>query len=1260
MAENNWTKEQLEAITENGCNLLVAAAAGAGKTAVLVERIIRKITDDRNPVDIDKLLIVTFTNAAATEMRERIAEAISMALDKNPGSKILQKQLTLLNKASITTLHSFCLEVIKNNFQYIELDPNFRIANETEALLMKTEALDELFEDIYENEAENEVFFNLLECYGGNRDDQRLQEMVLTLFEFIQSYPWPNEWLETKTELFNLPDGYDFANTQWGKVLLKNILLELYGLKEMMDRALNVIKNTGGLTQYLPVFQEDISNIETVLKLCSTQMENKWDIIFKSFSIFEFGRLPACGKDVDKKKQEYVKSIRDDLKARIRSLNEEIFSADSNDTVKELNYLFPLIKCLSGLVIDFDSKYSGKKRRKFLLDFNDLEHFCLEILTEKKEGEEILPSSIAESYKERFEEVLVDEYQDSNLVQEIIIKMISKSDSSTPNVFMVGDVKQSIYRFRQAKPELFLEKYNTYSMEKGEKFRKVQLFKNFRSRKEVVDSVNFIFKQIMSEDVGELNYNDNEALNLGSGFEECDDPNSIIGGAAELHIVEMNNVESDLMDDEDDSNDSKESSNEVEEEEVLDSIQCEARIVVKRIKEIISPDENGKIFKVYDKNIKAYRKVEYKDIVILLRTTRNWSGIVMEELSSQGIAAYADSGAGFFKTVEVQIVLSLLQIIDNPLQDIPLLSVLRSPIASFSQDDLADVRLEDLSIPLYDSLKMLAKRNNGESSKKAGKFLECLEIWRNKALYMSTDELLWFLFTDTGFYSFAGAMPGGQQRQANLRILFERARQFEETSYKGLFNFINFINKLKGSKGDMGSAKILGENENVVRIMSIHKSKGLEFPVVILSGCGKRFNLQDMNKSMLLHQDLGFGPDFVDYKRRISYPSIPKQSLRYKIKVESLSEEMRILYVAFTRAKEKLIITGSVNNIEKAVSKWVGFANVEDAKLSGFDMLRGRNYLDWIGPALLRHRNCEDLRSFEGSGENHVGFMLDDQSTWEVRKWNKNDILTEKIEAKLDEKEFMKWLDQFEINSTYSEYSEEISRRLSWEYQYKKASEIPVKVSVTELKRRFTTEFSEEIAALQSYMPILLKKPAFLEESKGLGAAEMGTVLHFVMQHLDFNKSASIEEIKFQVGEMVFNELLTEQQAKTVDVHKVYEFITSKIGTRLLNSDKIYREIPFNMEVAGKEFYKDLDDVYNDETLLLQGVIDCYFEENDGIVLLDYKTDYVPPGKSDALREKYRLQIEYYTKALEQLAGKRVKGKYIYLFWNGEVIEYAT
>lgn len=1246
MIETKWTEEQLRAITERGCNLLVAAAAGAGKTAVLVERIIRKITDEENPVDIDKMLVVTFTNAAAAEMRERIGDAIEKALEKNPGSRKLQSQLTLLNKASITTIHSFCLEVIKNNFHCIDLDPNFRIADETEMLLIKTEALEELFEEKYEAENLSEEFLKLVECYGGSRDDRMLQDMVLTLYEFVQSHPWPKKWLEENTEIFNLPVGEDFGSTLWAEILIENVKMELSGLLKIMQKAVNIIQNAYGLEPYLPTFYDDISNMKVLLKNC----DGSWDQLYDAFSALEFGRLSSkCPEDRNKVKQEQVKAMRNGVKEKLRKIKKEIFLSRSSEIIDDLNNLYPLVSCLSQLVMEFEEKYTVKKREKSLLDFNDLEHMCLEILIETNDKGDIMPSQVAQALRERFEEILMDEYQDSNLVQEVILNTISRKDMGQPNVFVVGDVKQSIYRFRQARPELFLEKYNTYSDELDSKDRKIQLYKNFRSRKEVIDGVNFIFKQIMSRNIGELDYDDSEALNRGSDYALLDEHDGIAGGPVELHIIDLKDEE----------NGTGIPGDGEEQEEQPHAVQSEARIVAKRIKELTGSSASGKPFKVYDKSLKAYRPVEYRDIVILLRTTKNWADTFMGELNIQGIPSYADTATGFFKTVEVQIIMSLLQIIDNPIQDIPLLSVLRSPIGAFSSDELINIRLCDRKVSFYEAMKKQAEEGDNQTAEKVIKFLHDLDGWRDKALHMSTDELIWYLYTDTGYYSYAGAMPGGVQRQANLRMLFEKARQYEETSYKGLFNFINFINKLKANSGDMGSAKILGENENVVRIMSIHKSKGLEFPVVIVAGCGKRFNMQDTTRRILLHQDLGFGPDFVDYEKRIAYPTVPKQALKYKIKLETLSEEMRILYVAFTRVKEKLIITGSVRDIGKAVNGWYSCLDTGDIKLPEYRILNAKNYLDWIGPALIRHGDCSLLRKSAAVDEGYEETLLEDDSVWEVRSWNKGDILTVEVEAEQKEEDFLCKLKELKLDNPDSEYSEEIVKRLDWEYQYRMSGKLPAKVSVTELKRRSNTEFSEEYAPSLVYMPPLVKKPTFLEETKGLNAAERGTVLHFVMQHLDLKKVSTPQEIKTQVDEMIVNELLTEQEAKTVDINRIDKFFRSPLGQRSLRTNSVNREVPFNIELKSTEIYKDLpEEIYGKETVLLQGVIDCYFEENGDIVLVDYKTDYVPDGEIELIKEKYRVQIEHYTRALERITGRKVKEKYIYLFRNGEMIEY--
>lgn len=1299
MSDDKWTKEQLAAIEARNCNLLVAAAAGAGKTAVLVERIIRMITDKNHPLDIDTLLVVTFTNAAAAEMRSRIGNAISRVLEENPSSNMLQRQLTLLNKASITTIHSFCLEVIRSNFQKIDIDPAFRIADETEATLLKLEVLQELFEDLYEDTEANQTFLELLECYGGNRDDQALQTIVLNLYDYIQSDPWPMRWLEKSTQAFDFPEGKDLSETVWGQVLLETAALELQGISDLMAKAIAIIELEPGLEKYLPLYYDESVRIDELLEVCKSESPLRWDKVFNGLQNLSFDRLPSAPRDIDQELKKYVRDIRDYSKSRVNDLRQKIFIADSAETRQDLQLLYPLLEGLSRLVKKFASKYAVKKRDKSLVDFNDLEHFCLDILSEEDKDGEIRPSLTALEYRNRFAEILVDEYQDSNDVQETIIRMISKTDQDEPNVFMVGDVKQSIYRFRQAKPELFQEKYDLYSECRDDLFRKILLNRNFRSRKEIIDGVNYIFRQIMSKTVGELDYTDKEVLNPGASYEEAESDRTVTGGEVELHLLHTNNdkLTQYEMEGEEETEEAEELNEEdsalLEEPEMLDRIQCEARLAARRIKQLMLPDEEGRTFKVFDKEQERYRNIEYRDIVILLRTTKGWSDVFTEEFSSESIPAFADTGTGFFKTVEVQVILSLLQVIDNPLQDIPLLAVLRSPIMSFSADELAVLRLADRKCSIFEALQVLIRENrenavkgqeekdnnsaekrtanekaNGKANEKANEemelketvevtavrkassFLEKLERWRKMSVYMSADELLWQLYEETGYYGAVGAMSAGQQRQANLRVLFDRARQFEETSFKGLFNFIYYVDKLQSSQGDMGSAKILGENDNVVRIMSIHKSKGLEFPVVILAGCGKKINLMDMNKSILLHHNLGFGPDVVDYRKRFVYPSIPKIAIREKIRIETMSEEMRILYVALTRAKEKLIISGTVKDLPKAMQKWVKSADTEELSLAPYQMLKAERYLDWIAPAILRHKGSAGLVKSMGLNCFCPG---DNESRWKVQMWDKKDLLNVPAAGEQEEEEI------FNLFDNLADYSlpvpEDIRRRLSWEYPFRKLTGVPAKVTVTELKSRYERDLAEGIESLPQHIPSLIKKPMFLEKTKGLSASEKGSVMHFVMQHLNFANS----DIDNQIEEMLAKDLLTEEQAANIDRKKIKTFLSSQLGKRMIASPDINREVRFNLEIPCREVYQETDeDGCGGETILLQGVIDCYFQEPDGIVLLDYKSDYVTEGGQRTIQERYRLQISYYARALEELTGKKIKQKFIYLFHTGEALEY--
>ncbi|MDU1994309.1 MAG: helicase-exonuclease AddAB subunit AddA [Clostridium sp.] len=1222
MGETKWTEEQLKAIETRRCNLLIAAAAGSGKTAVLVERIIRIITNEEDPVDIDRLLVVTFTSAAASEMRERIASAITKALEKSPNSKNLQKQLTLLSRANITTMHSFCLDVIKNNFHIIDLDPAFRILDETEGMLLRSEVLEELFEDKYEND--DKEFLDLVEAYSDSKSDDKLKDIVLDLYKFSMSGPWPQRWLRDKSEEFNINTIEELDKSSWMKVFIENLVIELQGLISMEEKALELCEETSGLEPYIDTFRDDITMLRMIYEHLGAGVEE----IYNRLSSASFSKLKTVRKNnvSNENVQGRVKSIRDDVKKKINKLRDEIFSMTPDEMLHSVKASYTYMKALSSLVIEFQDRFSNAKKEKGALDFNDLEHLCLKILTSEDSG-------VADNFKEYFDEVLVDEYQDSNAVQEAIIDLVSRKYSNDPNVFMVGDVKQSIYRFRQAKPELFLEKYNTYSKKQGKNI-KIQLYKNFRSRDEVIKGVNYIFKEIMSRVVGELEYTDEEALNLGASYSKTEDDNYVVGGKIELNILDKSTeVEEEVL---------------IEEED-LGTINLEARIVANRIKELLS-NKDGKVFKVLDKGTGEYRPVTYKDIVILLRATKNWSEVFLDELGAEGIPVYADTGSGYFESIEIRTIMSLLKVIDNPMQDIPLIALLRSPIMSFSAEDLTNIRLVDKDKYFYENIISISKEEfdcEKELIEKCNIFLERLSVWRKKSIYTPIDEFIWYLYTDTAYYGYVGAMPNGVLRQANLRILFQRAKQYEQTSFKGLFNFINFINKLRKSSGDMGSAKVLGENEDVVRIMSIHKSKGLEFPVVFVCGSGKQFNLMDLNNNILYHEELGFGPELVDLDKRVSYPTLPKEAIKQRIRLETLSEEVRILYVAFTRAKEKLIITGAVNGLEKWITKCCNAAALDKDIILPSEVLKGKSYLDWIGMAICKHKDGEILRELVGSNDIRI---KDDLSTWSVKTWTKSDLVVDKKDSDVDEINE----DNLLINSDCSSVDKEIERRLDFRYKFRESTLIKSNFSVSELKKKnfeqvpvIDTEnlFKEDICNI---------KPKFLQEERGLTAAEKGTAIHFVMQKIDLSRVNTIEEIKIQLKDFVDMELLSKEEYKVINPYKVKKFFISKLGERMLSAynrgDIVYRELPFYTEIDVHRINPDLPKEVEGDKVRLQGVIDSFFYEDNEVILLDYKTDYVEQSNEEELINKYRIQIQYYKEALEKITKTKIKECYLYNF----------
>ena len=770
----------------------------------------------------------------------------------------------------------------------------------------------------------------------------------------------------------------------------------------------------------------------------------------------------------------------------------------------------------------------------------------------------------------------------------------------------------------------------------------------------------------MSNTVGELEYDEKEALNLGASYGELNEENVEkeyideienlkVAGDIELNILNKAGNK-DYSDDE-----------LGEEEEDLDSIQLEARIIGKKINELMNP-EDGSHYMVFDKDLGKYRKIKYKDIVILLRATKNWSETFVDELGTYGIPVYADTGTGYFQTIEIRTILALLHIIDNPMQDIYILSALRSPIFSFTSEEFADLRLLNRDKYFFEIIKEVVDGTYDEIISKdlKGKckyFLDYLNKWREKAAYMPIDEFIWFLYSDTSYYGYVGTMPNGVQRQANLRILFQRAKQYESTSFKGLFNFINFINKLKKSSGDMGSAKILGENENVVRIMSIHKSKGLEFPVVILGGTGKQFNKMDLREDILLHETLGIGTNCIDVKKRIKYDTLQKHAIKKKCELEVLSEEMRILYVAFTRAKEKLIITGAVSDLEKSCENWCkASASSGDNRINPGNVLKGKSYLDWICMALTKHKDGDAIRNI-GNGD--ITLNLDDKSNWSFKSWDRSELL----ETNNNKKEKNN-IDIFESNNWIESKKDikeviEIRDRLGFKYKYIESCNTPSNISVTELKRAHQEEeFMQESYNIidnesneENKKEKIKRKPRFMEErQEEFSAAKKGTITHFVMQHIDLDKVTYIDEIREEVLKMVKKELLTEEEGKVVNVFKIQKFFKSDLGQRMLNSyksgKKVYRELPFITEIPSSIIEKNLDPkIYGEEKVRLQGIIDAFFEEEDGYVLLDYKTDYVKEGEEEDFINKYKIQINLYKDTLNKILGEEVKEAYLYSFY---------
>lgn len=1193
------------------------------------------------------MLVVTFTNAAASEMRERVLDAIYKKLDEDPENENLQRQITLLNMASICTIDSFCLEVVKNNFYELEnVSPNFRIADTPEIELLKQEVLDELFENKYLSEDKD--FTKLINTYTSYRDDTPLKDLILSIYSYISSSPFPQKWLNEKVEMFNIGEQLDrdFSQTPWGKTLLEEMDEELTDDITILEDALESLQYDIELEDFKQTIETDIKQLSTL-----KQNLNNWDKSYEIAQNIKFTTWPR--KKVESEIKEEAKSIRDNVKKKFNKKIDKIFVSDSKQSNQDIFDMYEILKKLENLILEFDEIFSKRKRDKNIVDFTDIEHFALDILVKDVDEEgNIIKTEVAKKYTEKFEEIAIDEYQDSNLVQEFILSSISRGN----NMFMVGDVKQSIYRFRQAMPKLFLDKYSKFetvetdpnslidiSKNVGLAGRKIQLFKNFRSRDNILDFTNLIFKNIMSQNLGEVEYDEKEYLNFGAEDYQKNNQNL----KTEIDIIDIKK--------DDESKETYNYSNSPEYEnadlneddvelEHIENIELEAKYVANKIQELIDSK-----YQIYDRKNECFRDIKYKDIAILLRSTKDKASIYEQEIMNLGMPVFSDSNQEYLDSIEIQTIMSLLKIIDNPMQDIPLVTVLRSNIGGFTDNELVEIRLSDKYDNFYNCMLKAKVDVKPELKQKIEKFLNQIEEWRKEQEYLALDELIWKIYSDTGYYNYVGLMPNGNLRQANLKMLFERAKKYETASFKGLYNFINFIDKLKVNSGDLGAAKIIGENDDVIRIMSIHKSKGLEFPVVFLVNSNKQFNEQDIRKNpVLLHQEMGIGAKYIDYNAQVQYDTLTREAVKNVIRNENISEEMRVLYVALTRAKEKLIITGVSNDFTKQtedIEKQASIYPRKNGKINSILVKKYKSYLDWILLVYLYEKeninNLIELNKIEPS-------QIVSAQKQQTQENNSNKIV--------------KILDEKECNQ---QLLENIKNKIEFEYQNKLATTIPTKSSVTKIKQMKEKQVGVDIESLEDteiieeglkVKEITFEKPKFLKEEKDtkITSAQKGTLIHLCMQKLNPKEEYNLQKIKDLIQNLQLKQIITEKEAETINLYKILEFTKSNIWDGLKTAKEIYQEKPFYINVPAKEIYEQ--DI--EENVLVQGIIDLYYiDKDDKLVLLDYKTDYVENGKENELVKKYKKQLDLYKEALEQALNREVDKVFIYSVYLGKNIE---
>ncbi|MGE7661963.1 helicase-exonuclease AddAB subunit AddA [Peribacillus sp. NPDC097197] len=1230
-----WTEEQWKAIWAKDQDILVAAAAGSGKTAVLVNRIIQKVILEDNPIDVDELLVVTFTNASAAEMRHRVSEALEKEINENPHSQHLRKQLSLINRASISTLHSFCLEVIRKYYYLTDIDPGFRIADSTEAQLLRDEVMEELFEEQY-GQGDNEAFFKLVDAFTSDRNDDALQNIVRSLYDFSRSNPDPDQWLNHAAQMYDLAEGAGIDDLPFIESLQFDIGLQLDTAKDLLERSLELTKVPGGPA---PRAENYLADLDLVAKLARVK-DSSWNALYEEIQNVKFGTAKRCtGEDFNKEIVDEATKQRDKAKKIIKSLQEELFSRKPESYLRDIRELKGYVDTLIMLVKQFEQRFFAAKSEKNLVDFADLEHYCLDILTGETIDGERTPSEAAIEYRNQFKEVLVDEYQDTNLVQESILRLVTADGEYSGNLFMVGDVKQSIYRFRLAEPNLFLGKYARFTHDGTDSGLRIDLNRNFRSRREVLDGTNFLFQQLMGLTVGEIDYDEDAQLKKGAPYPEDKEY------PIELHLIDGAADTSEAGQDNEDSEVGFEA-------EELEKAQLEARMMARLIKQAINEKQQ-----IYDTKTKQYRSATYRDMVILLRSMP-WAPQIMEEFKKQGIPVYANLSSGYFEATEVAIMISLLKVIDNPQQDIPLASVLRSPIVGMDEEEMSQIRLYHTGT-YYEALADFYRKGDPDEHpdlyRKASTFYKKLVKWRKLARQEALSDLIWLLYRETQFYDFAGGMPGGKQRQANLRALYDRARQYEASSFRGLFRFLRFIERMQERGDDLGAARALGEQEDVVRLMTIHSSKGLEFPIVFIAGLSRQFNMMDLRKPYLLDKDYGFAAKYVNSELRITYPSLPQLAFKKKKQLELIAEEMRVLYVALTRAKEKLHLIASISDAEKTQQKWISQATHGEWLLKDHARAGAKSYLDWIGPSLVRHRDFQGFTGFGFEMESHP-------SNWSISVIPMEELTVLDEEEAILQEQLLEHVRKSEKVDLESEFVAAVKDQLNWEYGEHEATVHRSKQSVSELKRQY--ELRDEQSStelLRKFKSPITKRPVFMQE-KSLTPAERGTITHLVMQHIDLTSDITIPSIERLLVDLIQRELLTEEQREAVNPETIIDFFESDIGKRLRKAPTIRREVPFTMSLPAKEAYSDWEK--GEEEVLIQGVIDCIFEDEQGLVLLDYKTDAITgrfasgyEGAKDILADRYRMQLELYTRAVEGILNKKVTSRYLFFFDGSHLLE---